>query len=296
VTHTENVATVLQLPDPEVDGLRRQELGSFLRSRRERVTPEQVGLRTSRRRRTPGLRREEVAQIAGVGVTWYTWLEQGREINASAQVLDAIARALLFDDHERAHLFTLAATSDPASPSELDVLPPGTQDLLDQLEPYPALVVNARYDVLAYNRMWVSGFPFLESLPREERNCLWLLFTHPSWRDVLVDWEGAARRMVGNYRAAMADHVGDPSWNGLVARLEHASPDFGRMWALHDVQDPETYLKEFRHPEIGLLRMNFTSLWFGQRRGVRLSTYTPADGETRARLEALHARIAVTPR
>ena len=106
------MATLASIDTPTPDEVRRRELGAFLRSRRERITPDQIGLRTSRRRRTPGLRREEVAQLAGVGVTWYTWLEQGRDINPSAQVLDAIARTLLFDAHERAHLFTLAGTPD----------------------------------------------------------------------------------------------------------------------------------------------------------------------------------------
>src|SRR5437763_16247043 len=131
------MATVTELHPTTADDLRRVELGAFLRSRRERITPEQVGLRASRRRRTPGLRREEVAQLAGVGVTWYTWLEQGRDINASAQVLDAIARTLLFDPHERAHLFTLAGAPDTTIAGECKPLSPTTQPILDQLEPYP---------------------------------------------------------------------------------------------------------------------------------------------------------------
>src|SRR5690348_11620424 len=146
---------------PPTDSLaiRRHELAAFLRSRRERITPEQVGLRPSRRRRTPGLRREEVAQLAGVGVTWYTWIEQGRDVNASAQVLDAIARTLLFDGQERAHLFTLAGATDTTIEADCSAIPSTTQLLLDRLEPYPALAVNGRYDILVYNRIWASLFP-----------------------------------------------------------------------------------------------------------------------------------------
>src|SRR5262245_41688851 len=138
------------LPDRNGTTLRRRELGAFLRSRRERIQPEQVGLRSRRRRRTPGLRREEVAQLAGVGVTWYTWLEQGRDINASTQVLDAIARTLQFDVHERSHLFTLAGIATTTIAGEGQALCPTVQPLADKLEPFPAMAVKPRYDLTAY--------------------------------------------------------------------------------------------------------------------------------------------------
>jgi transcriptional regulator with XRE-family HTH domain len=190
--------------------LRRRELAAFLRSRRERIGPEQVGLPPTRRRRTPGLRREEVAQLAGVGVTWYTWLEQGRDINPSAQVLDAVARTLRLDTHERSHLFTLAGLPDTAIATialECDALCPTAQLLLDQLEPFPACVVNARWDLLAFNRAYASIFDGLETMPIEDRNCLWLAFTDPSWRAAIVDWEEGVARLVAQYRAAMAEYI-----------------------------------------------------------------------------------------
>ena len=288
------MAAVAALPraEADADAIRRRELGAFLRSRRERIAPEQVGLPPSRRRRTPGLRREEVAQLAGVGVTWYTWLEQGRDINASAQVLDAIARTLLFDPHERAHLFTLAGAADTTIADDCQAVPPAAQLLLDQLEPYPALIVNGRYDILAFNRMWASGFPDIETVPLEDRNALWLLFTHPHWRRVLLDWDDAAARMVAQYRAAMAEHVAEPAWKALVARLHRASPEFAEVWARHDVQPLESRVKRFRHPTAGLLRLQYTYLWLGQRLGTRMVAYTPADEETRRRLERVHASFA----
>src|SRR5215510_3895930 len=147
-------APVIELPSPSGGELRRRELGAFLRSRRERLRPEQVGLRPTRRRRTPGLRREEVAQLAGVGVTWYTWLEQGRDINASAQVLDAIARTLQFDSHERAHLFTLAGVATTTIANQCLDLCPNALELIERLEPLPASIVNDRLDLLAYNRVY----------------------------------------------------------------------------------------------------------------------------------------------
>jgi len=191
---------------------RRRELAAFLRSRRERLRPEQVGLPPSRRRRTPGLRREEVAQLAGVGVTWYTWLEQARQINASPQVLDAIARTLQFDSHEHAHLFTLAGVTTTTIADECGSLTPEAQLLVDQLEPYPAIILNARWDLLAYNRVHGSFFPHLEKIPLEDRNCLWLAFTDPAWREAMVDWEDSVGLMVAEYRAAMAEHIDDPAW------------------------------------------------------------------------------------
>jgi transcriptional regulator with XRE-family HTH domain len=273
------------------DEIRRHELAAFLRSRRERITPEQVGLRPSRRRRTPGLRREEVAQLAGVGVTWYTWLEQGRDINASAQVLDAIARTLLFDPHERAHLFTLAGAPDTTIAGECQTLAPTAQLLLDQLEPFPSCLVNGRYDLLAFNRTWASAFPDLDAVPLEDRNCLWLMFTHPQWREVVLDWDDTAARMVAQYRAAMAEHVAEPAWKGLVARLNRASPEFTAFWDRHEVQAPENRVKRIRHPAAGQLRFDFTYLWLDRRRGTRIVTYTPADEETGRRLESLHRTL-----
>jgi transcriptional regulator with XRE-family HTH domain len=270
---------------------RRHELADFLRTKRASLQPEDVGLPDGGRRRTPGLRREEVALLAGVGTTWYTWLEQGRDINASAQVLDAIARTLLFDPHERTHLFTLAGTSDTHAASECLSLPPTAQALLDRLEPYPALIVNGRYDVLAYNRIWASGFPDLGGMPLEDRNCLWLLFTHPHWRKVVVDWDDTAARMVAQYRAAMAEHVAEPAWKNLVARLHRASPEFRALWERHDVLPPENRIKRIRHARVGLLRLDYTYLWLGQRIGTRIVTYTPADEETRRRLEQLQSAL-----
>jgi transcriptional regulator with XRE-family HTH domain len=274
-------------PSPaDVDGLRRRELTAFLRSRRERITPEQVGLPPGGRRRTPGLRREEVAQLAGVGITWYTWLEQGRDIRVSEQVLDAIARTLLLDPHERSHLYTLAGSPAPAAVQrECESLPPAMRELLDKLHPFPACVTNGRYDLLDYNRSFTVIAGDLDALPFEERNSMWLCFTHPTRRAVLLDRPEAMRRMVGQYRAAMAEHVGDPTWKCLVKRLQHTSPEFAELWARHDVLEPENLTKRFLHPELGLLQFTYTNLWLSQRMGVRLVTYTPTDERTRHAVE-----------
>jgi transcriptional regulator with XRE-family HTH domain len=273
----------------------RAELADFLRRGRARLDPSDVGLAAGARRRTPGLRREEVAQLAGVGVTWYTWLEQGRDIRASDQVLDAIARTLMFDPHERAHLYTLSGNPPPAIEQECRALPASTQQLLDQLEPFPASVTNARYDVLAFNRTYAHLIEDLNTLPFEDRNSLWLLFTHPAWRAALLDWDDAVHRMVGQYRAAMAEHVAEPAWKCLVKRLRQASPEFAELWERHEVNAPENRTKRIVNPRVGLLRVDYTNLWLGQRLGIRMVTYTPADEETRERLTTLHRLITESP-
>jgi len=269
--------------------LRRRELAEFLRHRRERLTPEQLGLVHSGRRRTPGLRREEVAQHAGVGVTWYTWLEQARDIRVSPQVLEAVARTLQLDAHERSHLFTLAGWApSPPEPEALSITP-DVRLLLDKLLPYPALVLNARYDVLAHNAAYAALIGDLDALPPEQRNTLWLTFASPALRAATFDWETCARRVVGQFRAGMAEHVGEPAWKCMLRRLQAGSPDFARMWEQHQVLTiPEGAVKRYRHPDLGVLEFSFTNLWLSPQLGVRLSTYLPHDGATAAALARIH--------
>ena len=277
-----------QAPQPGPAASRRRELGEFLRSRRERIAPEDVGLPPASRRRTPGLRREEVATLAGVGVTWYTWLEQGRDINASPQVLDSVARTLLLDPHEREHLFRLADAPDGAGQHDSQALPPTIQLVLDQLGAFPACVRNARYDVLAFNDSYERlMYRCLQDKPFEDRNSLWCVFTSPESRASMIDWEDAVRRMVAEYRAAMAEHVSEPAWKCLVSRLLKASPEFAELWERHEVAAPENRTKRWLHPQVGLLELNYTNLWLGQRLGTRMTTYTPADERTAERLREL---------
>lgn len=274
---------------------RRRELAAFVRSRRERLRPEDVGLPRARRRRTPGLRREEVAQLAAIGVTWYTWLEQGREINPSPQVLEAIARTLRLDSHERNHLFTLAGLP-PAPPTDdCARLFPTARAIIDQLEPNPACVMNARWDVIAYNRTYASFFPDLESLPGGDRNCLWLAFTDPEWRRVLVDWDDSVSTMVAEYRAAMADHLDDPVWRSLVDRLLVASPEFEGYWLRHDVRQMEGQSRRTMHPHLGLLTFDFTNLWLDRQSETRVVVFTPADEKTARKLRLLPRSDEPTP-
>ncbi|RLV09070.1 DNA-binding protein [Streptomyces griseocarneus] len=271
------------------DDVRRGELAAFLRSRRERVSPEQAGLPRGPRRRTPGLRREEVAQLAAVGVTWYTWLEQARDIRVSAQVLDAIARALMLDRGERSHLFSLAGSVDPLPGTECAAVPASLRLMLDQLEPFPACVQNARYDILAYNRPYGQLMCELDALPPEERNCMWLAFMNPEWRATLVERDEAVRVMAAKFRASMAEHLGDPAWKCLLKKLQDNSAEFRAIWERHEVVRFADRTKWFRQSKVGLLGLDYTALWVGPSAGAKLLTYTPADEESRARLERLRA-------
>ena len=277
--------------DHESDALRRRELSAFLRSRRERISPTVAGVPLSGRRRTPGLRREEVAQLAGVGVTWYTWLEQGRDIKASDQVLNAIAGTLRLDRDERAHLFTLAGSAESASAGDAAAVPEALRAVLQRLSPFAACVQNGRYDVLAYNPVYARLVSDFDAVPPEKQNCMYLLFTDPAWRKAYLDWDGAAARMVAQFRAQMAEHVADPVWKAALRRMRTASPEFTALWDQHEVSMVSGTFKRLRNPWVGLLRLEAVSTWLAPHPGLRMLVYTPADAETRRRLEKLATMI-----
>jgi transcriptional regulator with XRE-family HTH domain len=276
-------------PGEAASAIRRHELAAFLRSRRERITPEQVGLPRGRRRRTPGLRREEVAQLSAVGVTWYTWLEQARDIRVSVQVLDALARALLLDPSERAHLFQLAGAADPTPATACPSVTPALRAVLEQIEPYPACVQNSRYDILAYNRTYGLLLCDLDAVPPEDRNCILLTYTHEEWRSSIVHLEATQRLMAARFRATMAGHLGEPAWKMLLKRLRTESPEFREVWDRHEVGAHRSKRKEFVNRQVGRLVVDHTDLWIGPEAGPRMVTYAPSDEETRRRLERLHA-------
>jgi transcriptional regulator with XRE-family HTH domain len=257
---------------------RRTELAAFLRTRRERISPEDVGLPAGTRRRTTGLRREELAQLAGVGVTWYTWLEQGRPINASVQVLDAVSRTLRLDAVERAHLFRLADVPGAATLADCAdcPLPPEVQQILDAL-PFPASVVTERFDVLAWNRLYGLLFPRIVSAPPGERNSLLSILTSPPCCTPVGDQQVHCDAMIASLRAAYGRHVGDPAWTHFIRRLETESPEFAAVWAAHDVAQIASHIKNFRHPGVGPITTTSTSLAVQAVPGTRMVVYTPAD-------------------
>ncbi|MFC8915752.1 helix-turn-helix transcriptional regulator [Streptomyces sp. NPDC057116] len=272
---------------------RRHELAAFLRGRRARVTPADVGLPPGLRRRTPGLRREEVAQLSGVGVTWYTWLEQGRPINASAQVLDAVARTLRLDRPEREHLYHLAGVAyAPDRAVDVDEISPEIQGILDALDPRPSVVYNTRYDVLATNRAYRLLFGRAGKAAQGMRNVLWTLFTVPDPVCPLVDKRAELPLMVAQLRGAYGRHVGEPAWESFIARLCSASAYFAELWESGDVVPPGPRVKTFRHCAVGEVRMTSVSLSINGMPECRIVTYTANDEESLRAIEKLCARAS----
>ena len=268
---------------------RRTELAAFLKARRGRVAPEDVGMPPGLRRRTPGLRREEVAQLSNVGVTWYTWLEQGRPINASEQVLASISRTLRLDAAEQAHLYHLAGL--PSVPVSADACPvtPDLQVILDALTPLPAAVSNARYDIVRWNAAYQALFPGLTVTDSGRRNTMWCTATVPECCNAFVNRAEELPRMVAVLRSGYGRHVGEPYWEDFIRDLIEASPEFARLWAQQDVAMHSTRLKVFRHSAVGQLRMGATNLSALGMPEARIVVYTPQDDESRERMDFLLA-------
>jgi transcriptional regulator with XRE-family HTH domain len=242
------------------DLIQRKELADFLRSRRERTDPVSVGLQPGPRRRTPGLRREELAQLSGVSLTWYTWLEQARDIGVSRQVFEGLARVLRMTPAERAHLFALAALALPAENPNPQPVNGTLRRLVDALDPNPSYVINTWWDLLAYNRTYAAMLDGLDERPPADRNIIWLTFTEPRMQKLLVDWLDQARQLVGQLRAHLALYPLDPRGPELLETLRRASPKFSELWDEHMVRGFQASRKRFRFPEGGELTLDYIKL------------------------------------
>ncbi|HUO69571.1 MAG TPA: helix-turn-helix transcriptional regulator [Solirubrobacteraceae bacterium] len=255
---------------------RREELADFLRMRRAALTPEDVGLPLGGRRRTPGLRREEVAQLAGVGATWYTWLEQGRDVRASLDVLEAIARALRLTPAERTHLILLGRGEEaPPCKPPAERVSPTIRRLIENLELAPALLLGRRWDYLAWNRAACALFGDFDKVPRAARNHLWLMFMDPARREMFPDWERGSRMAVAKFRADSARHIGDPSFDELIQALRQSSPEFCKAWKRHEVGRSGEGRKELIHPLLGTLIFEHAVFHPSEAPQQRLILYTP---------------------
>jgi hypothetical protein len=264
----------------------RRHLATFLRSHRERLTPVDVGIAAGPRRRTPGLRREEVAQLSGVSVTWYTWLEQARDIAVSTQVLDSIGRALLLSSAERRHLFRLAGQQPPPGACSQQASGP-LRRMVDALDPQPAYLLNACWDMLACNEAEVGLIGDPAGNAERERNTMWLTFTDDSFRELMVDWHCQALGMLTQYRADAAQHPDDPRFEMLTAGLREASSEF-RQWWDHDViADSQPSRRQFDHPDVGRLTLDYVKLAALESPEVKLITMLPADDATAEKLPRL---------
>ncbi|MFR9800124.1 helix-turn-helix domain-containing protein [Streptomyces sp. MS06] len=241
---------------------RRAELSEFLRTRRARLKPADVGLPDfGRHRRVPGLRREELAQLAGVSVAYYTRLEQGNGRNVSAEVLDSIARALRLTDAEHAHLTHLAKPKrhKKRPGARQQQVRASLRQLLDTMDGVPAYVVGRRTEILAWNRMAAAVFGDWAQLPVAERNWARLVFLRPEYRDLFVEWEQKAIDIVCALRMDAGCHPDDTRLSALVGELSVKSEEFRRLWATHDVKDKSHGVKRLQHPLVGELALHFES-------------------------------------
>jgi transcriptional regulator with XRE-family HTH domain len=258
-------------------------LGTYLRDRRVRLDPAAFGF-SAERRRTPGLRREEVAQRSNISPTWYTWLEQGRGGAPSADVLDRIARALMLTDIEREHLFLLGLGRPPeARYRKTEGVTPRLQRVLDALDPSPALIRTATWDVVAWNRGATAMLMDYGSLPPEQRNMLRFIFLDPRARAAHYDWESVARWVLGAFRLDAARAGAAADVEPLVDELRRLSPEFAAMWRDHDVPGPHSEaVKHIRHPVLGPIAFEYSAFAVDGRTDLSLLVYNPtplADAE-----------------
>jgi transcriptional regulator with XRE-family HTH domain len=262
-------------------------LGDYLKNRRTKLDPASFGL-AGGRRRTQGLRREEVAQRANISATWYTWLEQGRGGRASADVLDRIARALTLTDVEREHLFLLGLGRPPhVNYRGSDPITPRLQRLLDTLHYSPAIVRTATWDVVAWNRAALAVLTDYGTLPPEQRNILRMIFCDPRTRAKQSDWTSVARFVVASFRIDAARAGADAEIAALVEELSQASPDFASMWRDNNVQTHGEGVKQLRHPHVGPITVEYSSFAVDGRPDLSLIVYNPATPADRALIESL---------
>jgi transcriptional regulator with XRE-family HTH domain len=261
-------------------------LGAFLRDRRARLDPTTLGFRGGRRR-TPGLRREEVAQRSNISATWYTWLEQGRGGAPSADVLDRIAKGMLLTAAERDHLFMLALGRPPeVRYRPADGVSPRLQRVLDALSPSPAIIKSPTWDVLAWNRAATLLFTDYGQLPPEERNVLRLMFRNAATRAAQDDWQSVARFVVGALRADAVRAGAREEVGRLAEEMCRTSPEFATIWNSNDLANQRDGMKRLHHRAIGTIELEFSTFAVDGRSDLAMVVYSPVDDATAARIGA----------
>lgn len=274
---------------------RRKELADFLKSRRMRFTPEEVGLQPdSQRRRTPGLRREEVAVLSGISLPWYTSLEQGRDIRVSEQILESLVRALKLNSDERNHLYSLAMQQVPLPANAMmsEPAPPEWQLIVDQLRPLPAIITDTSWKILGWNHMALEIFGDLGAMEEDDLNLLWLTFTNEEFIKKLVDWEPMAHSTMAQFRNAFGRNVGNPRFLSMIDRLRDASPVFAAWWEEHEVRSyPCGGGFLLKHPEVGLLEMRCSNMTMAENPNLVMTVLSPSPGtDALAKMDKLNAK------
>ncbi|NUS42347.1 MAG: helix-turn-helix domain-containing protein [Mycobacteriaceae bacterium] len=272
------------------------ELAAFLRTRRERLDPSDFGLPQRRTaRRTPGLRREEVAELAGVSTDYVVRLEQGRGLRPSPEVLGALAQALRLNADERTYLFDLAQQRMPTRAKPGPTPTPALAMLVADLSPLPAMLINHRYDILAWNREMSLLVVDFDSLPQHSRNSMWLCLLHPDMKEFYAERQRVIREGIADLRAAWAAHPEDTKLADLIAEFTAESPEFAEAWSQRDVRVGGRGVKPLRHPEVGPLTVTYEVLIPMQEPDLRLVIYRPADDASHAALTRLTSWHRVPP-
>lgn len=271
---------------------RLQALSDFLKSRRAAISPAAAGLPEGSRRRTPGLRREEVAQLAGVSNTWYTWLEQGRDIKVSPSVLDCIAAALQLTKDERSYLFALALDNGPGSlvypQEESSVIHPSLQKILQELKTCPTIISDRHCGIVGWNEAAAHVFLDFAKLPPEQRNMISLLFVRKEFRRLAVNWEQFVRGYLSIFRAYYGQYLEDRWYDDFIAEMKEQHPEFNQLWEESRVSSAPDVVLEFRHAKAGKMLFHLTSLQVQGSTDLRCSIYTPAgDSNTESKLKQL---------
>ncbi|GFZ31107.1 transcriptional regulator [Clostridium zeae] len=274
---------------------RYKEFGDFLKTRRAKILPSQVGLPEGTRRRTPGLRREEVASLSGIGLTWYTWIEQGRPIQVSTQLLESLARTLMLDNQETIHLYTLAGQAPPTSfPNYDESVDPMLQHVLDSLEFSPALIMDARLNVIAWNDAASKLSLDYSKISLYKRNVLRIMFTNEEFKETFTDWSSAAQGMIARFRTVYSKFIDDPWIEELVNELKRESKEFDLWWSMHNVKTEDTRFKTIIHPVLGKLDFEETSLLLADNTSLRMTVFTPmAETDTKEKIKQFIMRETI---
>lgn len=279
------------------DKTRLEALSTFLKAKRAQIKPESVGLPAGTRRRTPGLRREEIAQLAGVSTTWYTWLEQGRDIKVSSLVLDCISTALQLNNDERDYLYDLAleAKLEIAHPKkDQSELSPSLKRILAELTYCPAIITDRHCHIVGWNSAAAHVFLDFEQIPNDQRNLIRLVFTRKELKALAVNWEQFAKGFLAIFRTYYGHYHGDEWYNQFIKEMSNSHPKFQDLWQESHVSKAPELIIEFRHAKAGKMLFNLTSLQVQGDMDLRCSIYTPVEEtETENKLKRLMKSVSI---
>ncbi|MGE8057458.1 helix-turn-helix transcriptional regulator [Bacillus mycoides] len=274
---------------------RLEALSAFLKAKRAQISPESIGLSAGNRRRTPGLRREEVAQLAGVSTTWYTWLEQGRDIKVSTIVLDCISKALQLNNDETDYLYDLAfeTNSEITSPKkDQSKLSPSLIRILDELTYCPTIITDRHCHIVGWNPAAAYVFLDFEQIPNDQRNLIRLVFTRKELKALAVNWEHFVKGFLAIFRTYYGRYLDDEWYSQFIEEMSRSHPEFQDLWQESQVSKAPDMIIEFRHAKAGKMLFNLTSFQVQGDMDLRCSIYTPV-GDTDNKLKRLMKRVSV---